>query len=258
MTENESNSKQNEVVILSDDEEEDDQQINENGKRAGGPQTDERLGGPKHQQDLCSEELYEEYTEDENIEGYEEEIEYFDSDIDSDDETLTITRNQTLPEDHEPVIISERAQVNPLKELDDIFTEFKSQCIKDASLFNEMETSFACGCLLKKTAPNAAMNVEGVSGPIAFPFEDKDAERIFSAYPTATQKNERGQPVCLELETAKTVINLTFLEYLFESILPDIVSCLGVEQDVANKTRLQANKLYIHANGGKFDLPSTS
>jgi hypothetical protein len=260
MAENESKHEKNEVVILSDDEEEYDQQINANGKRLGGPKSQQRLRGPKHNQDSAEENYDEEYTDDEDLEGYEDEFEdeeqyYVEED---DNETPTITKNQTLPEDHEPVIISERTQANPLKELDDIFTEFKSQCMKGVSLFNEIETSFACGSLLKNEAPSVAMNIEGVSGPVAFPLEDKDAERIFSIYP-ATEKNDLGQPVCLELETAKKiVINLPFQEYLFENILPDIVSYLGVEEHIAKKTRLQANTLYIHTNGGKLNLPSSS
>lgn len=260
MTQNKPGNSKNEVVILSDDEdiEEYDPQINENGKRLGGSNTNQRADGPK--QNLESEQ--ENFVED--IDS--EELEHFEDELDDEKQFYleeehnvmsTITKSQTLPEDHEPVIISERTAVNPLQDLDDIFTEFKSQCIKSVEIFDEFETSFACGSLLKEDAPNIAITVEGVPAPIAFPFQEKDAERIFSAHSALTERNDLGLPVCLELDTAKIVINLTFLEYLFDTILPQVVAYLGVEQDIAKTTRLQAKKIYLHANGGKFNLPKS-
>jgi hypothetical protein len=233
------NQKDNAVVIVSDDEyDEEGVVLNSNGKR---PYVDD-------EEDFNSDD---ENGFDEDGEMYGDEIgEDFDDEDEEDEYSNTIRRNQTLPEDHESVIFSERTQVNPHKELNDIFTVFKNECVPVGMAEDDIETSFACGWPLKDNTPDIAMNVEGVVGPITFPLSPKDAQRIIDS-----QVKEREENECFTLETSKILLNLSFQEYIFETILPDVVSYLGVDKHVANNSRLQANRFYICEQGKELKLP---
>lgn len=214
------NSENNAVVILSDDEEEE-LVVNEHGKRT------------RHTEEEGEEEEYSEDEEDE-----------FDQDEEFEDYHDMIERSQTLPEDHESAIFSERDARNPYKEIDDILTEFKQLYVDTTQ--DDTETGFSCGFPLKDNAPDIAMNVQGVIGPITFPLCLKDIQRILS---TRTYEN------CFSLDTSEILLNLSFQEYLFEHLLPEIVTYLSVPSDTGKHIRLQANRFYIREPGQELKLP---
>ncbi|KAI9485961.1 MAG: hypothetical protein EXX96DRAFT_547155 [Benjaminiella poitrasii] len=232
----------NAVVILSDDEEE--VVINENGKRWHSGERAIKEEGRKDANDgddggIDSEDPDEEYMSDED---------YFE------DEPV-IYQAQMLPDDHEPVILDERTKDNPLKELDDIFTAFKSDCIRPDPYMESFDSSFACGGPLRRDAPNIALNIDGVQGPIAFPLDEKDAQRILSVAPN--EKDAKDKTTSLELEASKILLNLTFQKYLDDTVLPDVLSTFGVPSRVAKNSRLQAYRFYVRTNGGMLTLPES-
>lgn len=234
--------KDNPMIILSDDEE-DDLVLNDNGKR---PYAQDEDG-----QDYDSEEKEEgDFDHDDEGEEFDEDEEGYDEEDEGEFTMGTIRKNQTLPEDHESVIFSERVQVNPYQRLDNIFNQFKAECVSVGMEEDEIETSFACGWPLKDNAPDIAMNVEGVVGPITFPLSPKDTKRITDGQPAREQDN-----ACFELETNKILLNLSFQEYIFETILPDVLSYLGVDKQIAKESRLQANRFYICEEGKEVKLP---
>lgn len=216
------NSENNAVVILSDDEEEERMLFNENGKRT-----------------RYADEEKEEYD---SMDGEEEE---FDEDEKFEDYSNMIEKNQTLPEDHESAIFSERSIENPYKEVNGVFTEFKNRFVDMTQ--DDTETGFSCGLPLRDNAPDIAMNVQGVIGPITFPLCLKDINRIMDS--------QICDDTCFSLDMSMILLNLSFQEYLFEILLPEIVSYLGVDKQAAENTCLQANRFYIREPGQELKLP---
>ncbi|KAI7905481.1 uncharacterized protein BX663DRAFT_499866 [Cokeromyces recurvatus] len=240
MTESETNDTET-IVILSDEE---DVVINENGKRL--------YPEGKLEENIEDDHYYSSGVDskgdlDDDDDDDDDEEEEYNSDEDYEEE-LSIHKVRTLPDDHEPVILDERTADNPLKELNDIFTEFKSECIQPDSFLEDFDNSFACGGSLNNEAPNIAINIEGILGPIVFPLEEKEAERILSTFPTEKDLNEKITG--LEIETSKIMVNLSFQEYLNDTVLSNILNNFGVPSYVAKNSRLQAYRLYIRTNGG--------
>ncbi|KAG2237236.1 hypothetical protein INT48_006640 [Thamnidium elegans] len=157
-----------------------------------------------------------------------------------------ICKSQNLPDDHEPVIHSEREQINMWKELDEMISKLKQVCIPDSMTLDDTETSFACGVPVKDNAPDVAINIEGIPGPITFPLCPKDTKRILN---TVSEKSGY-------LDISKVVLNLSFKEYLEETLLPEMMAYLGVGKHVAEDTRLQANRLHICEEGQVLNLPT--
>ncbi|KAI9358404.1 hypothetical protein BD770DRAFT_410220 [Pilaira anomala] len=228
---------ENTIVILSDDDEEEEQALNDSTKRK--------------RRRFENEEDEDEGEEYDSIEDYDsmEEYEAYESFIKSAEGQ--IFKSQTLPDDHEPVVLSERDQENVWKDLDTILTDLKQICIPDSITLDDVETNFACGIPVKDNAPDIAINVEGILGPITFPLCPKDAQRILDTTP---DKNT----CCFSLDTSKVLLNLTFQEYLFETLLPEIYSYLGVSKEAAENTLLQANQFYICQKGKTLNISQTT
>ncbi|KAK4518576.1 mRNA splicing protein prp28 [Mucor velutinosus] len=242
----------NSIVILSDDDE-DAVALNKNGKRPRPPHHANQSNPHTRNQRL---------TYDDDEEGY-----YDDEDegMDTEDEEYALYEqqeikrnasylNRSLPEDHEPVIVSERDQINALQEINDIFQQLKGKVLSANASVKEVEPSYSCGGLLNEEAPNIAMNVSGVSGPIAFPMDEKDATRILQVHAASVVSNDKGEPIRLNLDVAQIEINKTFEEYLSQNLLLDVVEYLGVDSVVAKNTTLVANQFHIVANGGTLTL----
>lgn len=220
------NSESTAVVILSDDEE-DELTLNEHGKRTR----------------YITEEVEEE--EEEREEYYDSEENDFDQDEEFEDYQDMIEFNQTLPEDHESAISSERTLNNLYKDVDEALTGFKKACVDTTR--DHIETRFSYGSPLKDNAPDIAINVQGVIGPITFPLSLKDIKRIISTRPPM----EGG----FSLDTSEILLNLSFQEYLFETLLPEILAYLGLDKLVAENTRLQAHRFYIRESEQELKLP---
>lgn len=231
---------ENTIVILSDDDEEEEQALKDSTKRKR-----RRLEGEEDQDEDESEEYdsREDYDSMEEYETYEAFIKKTE---------CRIFKSQTLPDDHEPVILSERDQENVWKDLDTILTDLKQICIPDSITLDDVETSFACGIPVKDNAPDIAINVEGILGPITFPLCPKDAQRILHT------QQPKESTCCFHLDTSKVLLNLTFQEYLFETLLPEICSYLGVSKEAAENTLLQANQFYICQKGKTLNISQTT
>ncbi|GAN03442.1 hypothetical protein MAM1_0040c02895 [Mucor ambiguus] len=247
------------IVILSDDEE-DTVALNEHGKRPHPSRHD----SPKDPHTRSHPHMY----DDDDQEDYDNEEEYYDEEdegMDTEDEEYALYEqqqgkrnaiyfNRSLPEDHEPVIMSERDQVNPLQEINDIFQELKDKVLSANVFVKEVETSYSCGGPLNEEAPSIAMNMSGVSGPIAFPMDEKDATRILQAHAASVVSNDKGDPIRLNLDVAQLEISKTFEEYLTQSLLLDVVEYLAVDAAVGKNTTLVASQFHIVANGGTLTL----
>ncbi|KAG2208989.1 hypothetical protein INT47_011129 [Mucor saturninus] len=236
-----SNSETNAVVILSDDEE-DVLILNEHGKRTRYTEEDDEEG--EEEKDEGEEEKEEEQDEEEE-DYYDSEEDEFDQDEEFDDYHDMTELNQTLPEDHESAIFSERTEESPYKEIDQAMTEFKEACVDTTQ--DDIETGFACGSPLKDNAPDIAMNVQGVIGPITFPLSLKDINRVLSTRPPMNDG--------FSLDTSEILLNLSFQEYLFETLLPEIVTHLGLNKLAGKNTRLQAHRFYIREADQELKLP---
>lgn len=234
----------NTVVILSDDDDEE-VLVNDNGKRLRYPEdTDEE--GEDDDGDIDDEEAYdsmEDYDSVAEYEAYMQNANRFPS---------RIIKSQDLPQDHEPVIHSEREQINMWKELDDLISKLKQICIPDLVTLDDVETSFACGIPLKDNAPDVAINVEGIEGPVTFPLCPKDAKRILSTI--SGGDGDGGRAKSSYLDFSKVLLNLSFKEYLEEELVPEIIAHLGVVKPVAEHTKLQANRLHICGEGQVLNL----
>ncbi|KAL9547988.1 hypothetical protein MBANPS3_005904 [Mucor bainieri] len=263
------------IVILSDDDDDDNEDavaLNENGKRLHPNRHDNNNsggGGEGRSYPRMYRDDQENYDEDDD-EGMEEEEEYYDEEeeeegMDTEDEEYALYEqqelrrnavylNRSLPEDHEPVIVSEREQVNTLQEINAIFQELKDKVLSANVSVKEVETSYSCGGPLSEEAPSIAMNMSGVAGPIAFPMDEKDAARILQAHAASVVSNDKGEPLRLNLDVAQLEINKTFEEYLTQSLLVDVVEYLGVDAVVGKNTALVANQFHIAANGGTLAL----
>ncbi|KAI8640836.1 hypothetical protein BD408DRAFT_419122 [Parasitella parasitica] len=246
MTSGKGEDQNNSIVILSDDEE--DMAINENGKR---PRNGSQPNSRNNQSNLLDEED-EEYYDDEEMDTEDEEYAMYEQEESNSNAAYL---NRSLPEDHEPVILSERDQVNSLEEIHDIIQELKENVLRTDILVKDVETSYSCGGPLNVEAPSIALNVTGVPGPIAFPMIDKDAARILSAH--LTIENDKGVSIGLDMDITHLEISKTFDEYLSEVLLLDVIAYLGVENFVAQDTKLVANQFHIRTNGGTLQLPES-
>lgn len=248
----------NSIVILSDDDE-DDVALNENGKRPH---------SSNNQQNASSSSGHGNNNNNNNVDDDEDEDEeyYSEEEMDTEDEEYAMYEeeennrnavylNRSLPEDHEPVILSEREQVNTLQEINDIFQELKEKVLGTSASAKDVETNYSCGGPLNEEAPSVALNIIGVSGPIAFPMDEKDATRILDAHPTID--DEQGNCIGLDMDVAHINMSKTFEEYLNDVLLYDVVEYLGVEKSVAENTKLVANKFHIRTNGGILELPDS-
>ncbi|KAF1805627.1 hypothetical protein FB192DRAFT_1064282 [Mucor lusitanicus] len=260
-TEGEDNN--NLIVILSDDDE-DAVALNDNGKRPHANRHDNQHNSPhtRHNHSLM-------YGDDDEEEAYPDDDEDYldeqDQDMDTEEEEYAfyeqqemkknaIFLNRSLPEDHESVIVSERDQVNTLQEINDVFQELKDNVLSANVSVRDVETSYSCGGSLDEEAPSIAMNVRGVSGPIAFPLDEKDAASILQAHAASVVSNDKGDPLRLNLDVAQLEINKTFEAYLTQNLLVDVMENLGVDAVVAKNTTLVANQFHIVANTGTLAL----
>ncbi|EPB91930.1 hypothetical protein HMPREF1544_01224 [Mucor circinelloides 1006PhL] len=246
----------NSIVILSDDE--DDVAPNENGKRPHS-NSHENLNNPH----IRNHPMYDDEDEDDE-EDYDEE----DEGMNTEDEEYALYEqeenrrnavylNRSLPEDHEPVIVSERDQVNTLQEINDIIQELKDKVLSSNVSVKDVETSYSCGSPLNEEAPSIAMNLSGVSGPLAFPMDERDAVRILEAHAASMILDEKEKPIGLNLDVAQVEINKTFEEYLTQGLLSDVLEYLGVDAVVAKNTTLVANQFHVVTNGGTLKLPDS-
>ncbi|CAO0798100.1 unnamed protein product [Mucor circinelloides] len=246
----------NSIVILSDDE--DDVAPNENGKRPHS-NNHENLNNPH----IRNHPMYDDEDEDDE-EDYDEE----DEGMNTEDEEYALYEqeenrrnavylNRSLPEDHEPVIVSERDQVNTLQEINDIIQELKDKVLSSNVSVKDVETSYSCGSPLNEEAPSIAMNLSGVSGPLAFPMDERDAVRILEAHAASMILDEKEKPIGLNLDVAQVEINKTFEEYLTQGLLSDVLEYLGVDAVVAKNTTLVANQFHVVTNGGTLKLPDS-
>ncbi|KAL7313733.1 hypothetical protein PS15m_007438 [Mucor circinelloides] len=245
----------NSIVILSDDDE-DDVAPNENGKRPHS-NSHENHNNPHIRNhpmydDEDDEEDYDE--EDEGMNTEDEEYALFEQE---ESRRNAVYLNRSLPEDHEPVIVSERDQVNSLQEINDIIQELKDKVLSSNVSVKDVETSYSCGSPLNEEAPSIAMNLSGVSGPLAFPMDERDAVRILEAHAASMVLDEKEKPICLNLDVAQVEINKTFEEYLTQGLLSDVLEYLGVDAVVAKNTTLVANQFHVVTNGGTLKLPDS-
>lgn len=246
----------NSIVILSDDDE-DDVALNENGKRPHFSNYQQNASGSgghgnNNNSNSVDDDDDEEYYSDEEMDTEDEEYAMYEEE---ENNRNAVYLNRSLPEDHEPVILSEREQVNTLQEINDVFQELKDKVLKTSASEKDVETNYSCGGPLNEEAPSVALNIIGVSGPIAFPMDEKDATRILDAHPTID--NEKGDCIGLNMDVAHITMSKTFEEYLNDVLLHDVVEYLGVERSVAENTKLVANKFHIRTNGGTLELPDS-
>lgn len=247
----------NSIVILSDDDE-DDVAPNENGKRPHS-NNHENLNNPHirnhpmyDDEDDDDEEDYD--VEDEGMNTEDEEYALYEQE---ENRRNAVYLNRSLPEDHEPVIVSERDQVNTLQEINDIIQELKDKVLSSNVSVKDVETSYSCGSPLNEEAPSIAMNLSGVSGPLAFPMDERDAVRILEAHAASMILDEKEKPIGLNLDVAQVEINKTFEEYLTQGLLSDVLEYLGVDAVVAKNTTLVANQFHVVTNGGTLKLPDS-
>ncbi|GAA5804706.1 hypothetical protein HPULCUR_010209 [Helicostylum pulchrum] len=227
----------NTVVILSDDDEDEEEFVNVNGKRVRYAQDTEDEEGDE-EEDYDSMEDYDSIKE---YEAYMQSANRFQS---------RIYKSQNLPDDHEPVIHSEREQINMWKELDDLISKLKQICIPDSTTLDDVETSFACGIPVKDNAPDVAINVEGIEGPVTFPLCPKDAKRILNVVSASGDGSGKSS----YLDISEVMLNLSFKEYLEENLLQEMIAHLGVGKHIAEHTRLQANRLHVCEEGQVLNL----
>lgn len=248
----------NSIVILSDDDE-DNVTFNENGKRPNSSGSQQATAKSKsiNYNDQEDESDYNEdeenYSDDEEMNTEDEEYAMYEQQENSRRNAIYLSRS--LPEDHEPVILSERDQVNTLQEINNIFSELKEKVLKPSyTLAEDVETNYSCGGPLNEEAPSIAVNIAGLSGPVAFPMDEKDAVRILEVHPTID--NEKGEIIGLDMDAGHLEISKTFEEYLRQVLLSDVLEYLGVDSIIATNTKLIIDRFHIRTNGGSLLLPS--